>query len=144
MKRNIIAVIAYPVVLFLYIGLLSINTEILGITSVPAIISNFLILFPFVLSPIVSGLIVNKNPVRYALLGSLLFLALIICFAPFVVKLLITPIGPTSQKLMTAFPQVDFNLATKAFRLLTLLSSPIVIAFAVIGGIIGGRTKKIF
>lgn len=144
MKRNIIAIVAYPVIFCLIFAFESLNTEIFHITSVPAIVSHILFVFPFLLSPIVSAWIANKNPIRYSVLGSLLFLILIICFAPFVTRLLLTPIGPISQKLLATFPEVDLRLVPYTLQILSVMFSPVVILLAVIGGLMGNKVKSYF
>lgn len=142
MRRNLIAVIAYPIVFWLILGMESFLTTILGLHSAPKGVSNLFFVLPFLISPVASGWIASSRHILSAIFGSLLHQILIIISAPILLKLLLRSNDVNLQRILASLPQVDIYLATATLQILSVIFLPVVILLAIIGGFIGAKIRK--
>lgn len=144
MKRNIVAVIAYPIVFWIYFFTESFLVRAIGIHNISQIVSNFLLILLFIIPPIVSSLIAKGKGIRLAVFGSILHQVLIIMFASMLVKALFSSDDAEMQKMLSMYPTVNIDLATKTLQIISIIFLPAVILLAIIGGVIGSKIRKYF
>ncbi len=144
MAKNLLAIAAYPVVFWLAYSSEALFTSLFRIYRLPALVSLLTLLFPFVISPIVCGLIARAKPALMAVLGSLLHIALVVIFAPFFADVIFyfMQAGNPPPEISALLPARNDPRLVLGLVVLSVVFLPIIAVLAALSGYFGAKLKR--